>query len=85
VNDNEIMNRVNALPERFADRLDQAGLDDVRGAARAGEWGEALEVLMGGLVKAQVPVSVGESEELRWLLSALGLPVDAVGRLNLRG
>ena len=54
MNDNEIMNRVNALPERFADRLDPAGLDDVRGAARAGEWGEALEVLLGGLVKTQV-------------------------------
>ena len=85
MNDNEIMNRVNALPERFADRLDPAGLDDVRGAARAGEWGEALEVLLGGLVKTQVPVSEGESEELRWLLGAVGLPVDAVGRLSLRG
>jgi hypothetical protein len=85
VNDNEIMNRVNALPERFADRLDPVGLDDVRGAARAGEWGEALEVLVGGLVKTQVPVSEDESEELRWLLSAVGLPVDGVGHLNLRG
>ena len=42
-------------------------------------------MLVAGLVKTQVPISAGEGEELRWLLSAVGLPVDAVGRLSPRG
>lgn len=84
MNQNEIMNRVNALPGSFTGRLDAAGLDDVRDAARAGEWGEALEILLGGLIKAQVPISEAEGEELRSLLEAVGLPTEPVGRLNVR-
>jgi hypothetical protein len=46
MNQNELASRVNALPARFAGRLNSSGLDDIRDAARAGEWAEALDILV---------------------------------------
>lgn len=84
MNPTEISDRVSALPGRFTDRLDAAGLDDVATAARAGEWGEAVDVLLAGLVKTQVPVSGAERDELLALLTAMGMPTEPVARLNVR-
>jgi hypothetical protein len=58
--------------------------DDVASAARAGEWGEAVDVLLAGLVKTQVRVSGAERDELLALLNAMGLPPEPVSRLNVR-
>jgi hypothetical protein len=38
MNQTDLSARVNALPGQYAGRFDQDGLDDVRDAARAGEW-----------------------------------------------
>jgi len=83
VNENDIAKRVAALPDRFADRLDSNGLADVRDAARVGEWGEAVDILLAGLVQAGTIVTVGEQSELRSLLEAMGMPADVVETLNL--
>jgi hypothetical protein len=83
VNQNDIANRVTALPDRFADRLDSGGLADVRDAARAGEWGEAVDILLAGLVQTGTVVSAGEQFELRSLLDAMGMPTEAVDALNV--
>lgn len=83
MNQTEIATRVNAIPDRFADRLDSAGLADVRDAARAGEWGEALDVLIAGLNDSNALVSPAERDELAALLEATGLPVGAVAKLRV--
>lgn len=84
MNENELAARVNALPGRFAGRLEPTGLADVSDAALAGEWGEAVDVLVAGLVKTQVPVTASECDELRELLTAMGMPADPVAGLNVQ-
>jgi len=83
VNESDIARGVTALPDRFADRLDGDGLADVRDAARAGEWGEAVDILLAGLVQAGTTVTVSERNELRSLLEAMGMPTDPVDALNV--
>jgi hypothetical protein len=85
VNDNEMMDRVNALPGRFAGRLDPTDLDDVREAAYAGEWGEAVDNLIAGLAETRAVVTAAERDELRSLLDAMGLPTDLTDGLNVQG
>jgi hypothetical protein len=85
VNDNEMMDRVNALPNRFAGRLDPTDLDDVREAAYAGEWGEAVDNLIAGLAETRAVVTAAERDELRTLLDAMGLPTDLTDGLNVQG
>lgn len=84
MNQSDIAERVIALPDRFADRLDGTGLMDVRDAARAGEWGEAVDILLAGLVQSGTAVTVGEQGELRSLLEAMGMPTGAVDLLDVR-
>ena len=83
MNESDIARGVTALPDRFADRLDGDGLADVRDAARAGEWGEAVDILLAGLVQAGTTVTVSERNELRSLLEAMGMPTDPVDALNV--
>ena len=85
MNDNEMMDRVNALPDRFAGRLDPTDLDDVREAAYAGEWGEAVDNLIAGLAETRAVVTAAERDELRSLLAAMGLPTDLTDGLNVQG
>jgi hypothetical protein len=84
VNQDDIANLVSALPDRFQDRLDGEGLADVRDAARAGEWGEAVDILLAGLIQTGTPVTVGEQGELRSLLEAMGMATEAVDALEVR-
>jgi hypothetical protein len=85
VNDNEMMDRVNALPDSFAGRIDPMDLDDVREAAHAGEWGEAVDILIASLSQTQAPVTTAERDELRTLLDAMGLPAEVLSGLNVQG
>jgi hypothetical protein len=84
--DANIITRLKALPEPFADRLDWVGWRvrfDVGKAARAGEWRMALDVLLSALTKSSVPISPAERDELAAMLEATGQPVEAVARLSL--
>ena len=85
MDDNEMMDRVNALPDRFASRLERATFNQVRSAARAGEWGEAVDNLIAGLAETRAVVTVAERDELRTLLDAMGLPTDPTDGLNVQG
>jgi hypothetical protein len=85
MNEDELFERVDALPRRFADRLDPAGLEDVANAAHVGEEGEAVDILMWGLIKAHVPVTVEERDELKSLLQAMDMSTDALEKLNVQG
>jgi hypothetical protein len=84
VDDNEMMDRVNALPDRFAGRLEHATFNQVRSAARAGEWGEAVDNLIAGLAETRAVVTTAERDELRTLLQAMGLPTDLTDGLNVQ-
>lgn len=83
MNEAEIDERVSALPARFADRLDPVGLADVSGASLSGEWGEAVDILVCGLIKSSVPVAPQERDELRASLEAMGMPIDSIADLNV--
>ena len=67
-----VLTRLKALPEPFAERLDGRASYNVCKAARAGEWDNALEMLLVGLVESNAPVSPAEHAELTVLLSATG-------------
>jgi hypothetical protein len=84
VDDNEMMDRVNALPDRFAGRLERATFNQVRSAARAGEWGEAVDNLIAGLAETRAVMTTAERDELRTLLQAMGLPTDLTDGLNVQ-
>jgi len=85
VSEHEMMDRVNALPDRFAARLEPATFNQVRSAARAGEWGEAVDNLIAGLVETQAAVTTAERDELCSLLGTMGLPTDITKGLNIQG
>ena len=85
MDDNEMMDRVNALPDRFAGRLEPATFNQVRSAARAGEWGEAVDNLIAGLAETRAVVTAAERDELSSLLAAMGLPTDLTDGLNVQG
>jgi hypothetical protein len=70
--------RIIALPARFTGRLDPQAAADVRDAARAGEWAEALEVVSAGLIKGEALVSAAELDELGALFAAAGMHVRPI-------
>jgi hypothetical protein len=85
--DADIVTRLKALPEQFADRLDWVDWRvrfDVGRAARSGEWGVALDVLLTALTKSGAPVSPAERDELAAMLGATGQPAGAVVRLSIK-
>ena len=61
------------------------GLRQVRSAARAGEWGEAVDNLIAGLAESRAVVTAAERDELRTLLDAMGLATDLTDGLNVQG
>jgi hypothetical protein len=73
-----ISDRINGLPDRFTGRLCPQAAADVRDAARAGEWAEALEVLSAGLINRKAQVSAAEIDELGALFAAAGMPVRPI-------
>jgi hypothetical protein len=81
--DADVTTRLKALPEPFAARVHWKVSYDVGEAARAGDWGEALDVLLAGLIKGSAPVSPAERDELAALLEATGQPAGAVARLSV--
>ena len=81
MNETEIIQRTEALPDRFAGRLPPDTLESLRLMEAGGEYGELLIELAAALAKYGVPVTARERDELRDLLAASGMPVEAVGRL----
>jgi hypothetical protein len=84
MNQTDLSIRVNALPGQYAGRLGQDGLGDLRDAARAGEWAEALEILIAGLDKTRTPITVTEYGDLSELAAAIGgLDALRIADLNI--
>lgn len=79
----DVITRLRALPEPFAERVPWQVRSGVRKAVWAGEWGQALEVLVAGLIENSVPVSPAERGELTTMLEAAGQPAGPVARLSV--
>jgi hypothetical protein len=85
MDEHDLARRAYALPDTFAARLSPADLASVREFAEVGEWGEELDLLVAILSGTSQPVSVAERDELAALASAVGMPVEPVGRLIVAG
>jgi hypothetical protein len=83
--ESEIIERAEALPERFADRLDDSALWSIRRMRGGGEYGELAIELTASLAANHAPVTPAERDELRMLLEAMSMPTDPIEKLNVRG
>ena len=84
MNETEIIDRVEALPDRFADRLPMQTLESLRLMEAGGEYGELAIELAASLAARGVPVTPDEHDELLELLNAMGLPTDPIAKLNVQ-
>ena len=85
MNESEVIERVEALPARFAGRVRPEDLDGLRSMARAGEWRELVDLLVASLGSTRAPVTAGERGELRSLLDAMDMPGTSLASLNVEG
>jgi hypothetical protein len=85
VNEAEVIDRVEALPDRYANRVRPQDLDGMRSMADGGEWQELVDLLIASLAMTQAPVTSGERDELRTLAEAMDLPTDQLAGLNVQG
>lgn len=83
--EDEIVEKAEALPDRFADRLTGSTLWSIQRMRGGGEYGELTIELAASLAAHQVPVTAAERDELRALLEAMGMPTDPIGQLNVQG
>jgi hypothetical protein len=83
--ESEVIERVEALPERYAGRVRLEDLDGLRSMAGGGEWQELVELLVASLGLTQASVSAAERDELRSLLEAMNLPTDALTEVKVGG
>jgi hypothetical protein len=82
--EDEIVEKAEALPDRFADRLTGSALWSIKRMRGGGEYGELAIELAASLAAHQAPVTAAERDELRELLEATGMPTDPIGALNVR-
>jgi hypothetical protein len=82
--EDEIIDKAEALPEHFADRLTESALWSVRQMRGGGEYGELTIELAAALAAHQTPVTPEERDELRELLEAMSMPTDPIEQLNVQ-
>ena len=73
VTEAEIIERAEALPDRYANRVRPQDLDGMRSMADGGEWQELVDVLIASLAMTQAPVTFRQIMARRH--RALYLPV----------
>lgn len=83
MNESEVIERVEALPDRYADRVRPQDLDGMRSMADGGEWQELVDLLIASLAMTQARVTPSERDELRSLAEAMDLPTDQLAGLNV--
>jgi len=83
--EDEIADRAEALPERFADRLTESALRSVKQMRGGGEYGLLTIEIAASLATHNMPVTAEERDELRELLEAMNMPTEPVGQLNVQG
>jgi hypothetical protein len=85
VNEADVIQRVEALPDRYADRVRPQDLDGMRSMADGGEWQELVDLLIASLSSTRAPVTADERNELRSLAEAMDLPADQLAELHVLG
>jgi hypothetical protein len=81
----ELATRVSALPEGLIGRVAADDLAQVQTYVYAGEWGEAVDLLVACLVVEQIPVTTAERDELAALVEAMKLETtEPLDRLNVQ-
>jgi hypothetical protein len=85
VTEDEIIEKVETLPDRFADRVPESTLWSIKRMRGGGEYGELAVELAAALAAHRVPVTAAERDELRALLEAMDMPTDPIAELNVRG
>jgi hypothetical protein len=85
VNESEVIEHTEALPDHYADRVRAEDLDGMRSMADGGEWQELVDLLIASLALTQAPVTAGERDELRSLAEAMDLPTSPLAGLNVQG
>jgi hypothetical protein len=83
--EDEIIERAEALPDRFADRVSESTLWSIKRMRGGGEYGELTIELAASLAAQHAPVSAAERDELRALLEAMRMPTDPIAKLNVQG
>ena len=83
--EDEIIDKAEALPERFADRLTESALWSVKRMRGGGEYGLLTIEVAASLAAHHTPVTAAERDELRELLEAMGMPTDPIGQLKVQG
>lgn len=83
MNQQELADACARLHTTYSGRLPEDGLEDVRQAAEAGEWREAVDVLLAGLDQHHVTITGTERLELAQLALATGLDATRVARLTV--
>ena len=85
MNEADVIQRVEALPDRYADRVRPQDLDGMRSMADGGEWQELMDLLIASLNVTRAPVTADERNELRSLAEAMDLPADQLAELHVLG
>ncbi len=85
MNESEVIERAEALADRYANRVRPQDLDGMRSMADGGEWQELVDVLIASLAMTQAHVTHSEHDELKTLAEAMDLPTDQLAGLNVRG
>ena len=83
--EDEIIEKAEALPDRFADRVSESTLWSIKRMRGGGEYGELTIELAAALAAHQTAVTAGERDELLALLEAMHMPTDPIARLNVQG
>ena len=81
----EIIERAEALPDRFADRLTESALWSIKRMRGGGEYGLLTIELAASLAAHNTPVTPEERDDLRALLEAMNMPTDPIEQLNVQG
>lgn len=85
MDESEVIEHVEALPDRYANRVRPRDLNGMRSMADGGEWQELVDVLIASLAMTQAPVTSSERDELRSLAEAMDLPAGPLAELNIQG
>lgn len=85
MNESEVIEHTEALPDRYASRVRPEDLDGMRSMAEGGEWQELVDVLIASLTLTRAPVTPDERDELNSLLEAMAMPTNPLAGLNVQG
>ena len=83
--EDEIIEKAEALPDRFADRVSESTLWSIKRMRGGGEYGELTIELAASLAAHHTPVTAAERDELLALLQAMDMPTDPIAELNVQG